>query len=252
MNSKGELILTVDHLWTGYGNVTVVKDVSINVGMSDAVFIIGANGAGKSSLLECIAGILPIQKGNVFFNGEDITHMAPHVRASRGLFLVRERNQILATLSVMDNLKLVAFASLKRIGKEKFNKDVERVFDIFPKLKGKENRMAGTLSGGEQRMLALAQAFVANPKVMLLDEPFLGLAPIVIEDMLQVIQNFRKERVSILLVEQNASLALEMADRGYVMETGKVILEGPRESISGNEKIKAAYLGATLSLEGRT
>jgi branched-chain amino acid transport system ATP-binding protein len=252
MNSQQELILTVDDLWTGYGGVTVVKGVSINVGLSDAVFIIGANGAGKSSLLDCIAGILPIQKGKVVLGGEDITHMAPHLRASRGLFLVRGRSQILATMSVMDNLKLVAFASLGRIGKQKFNKDIEKAFDIFPKLKGKKNRVAGTLSGGEQRMLALSQAFVANPKIMLLDEPFLGLAPIVIEDILQVIQNFRKEEVSILLVEQNASLAFEMADRGYVMETGKVILEGPRETISKNEKIKAAYLGTTISLEERS
>jgi branched-chain amino acid transport system ATP-binding protein len=251
VDSRRELILTVDDLWTGYRGVTVVKGVSIKVGLSDAVFIIGANGAGKSSLLDCIAGILPIQKGKVFLGGEDITHMAPHLRASRGLFLVRERSQILATMSVLDNLKLVAFASLKRVGKEKFNKDIEKAFDIFPKLKGKENRVAGTLSGGEQRMLALAQAFVANPEIMLLDEPFLGLAPLVIEDILQVIQNFRKEKVSILLVEQNASLALEMADRGYVMKTGKVILEGPRDLISGNENIKPAYLGTTLTPGGQ-
>ena len=182
--------------------------------------------------------------------------MAPHLRVSRGLCLVRERSQILATLSVMDNLKLVAFSSLKRCGKEKFNKNMEKVFDIFPRLKGKENRTAGTLSGGEQRMLALSQAFVADPAVMLLDEPFLGLAPLLIEHLLEVIQDFRGEKasgkkLSILLVEQNASIALKMANRGYVMETGRIILEGPCEMISGNEKIKAAYLGAALSFEGK-
>ena len=179
--------------------------------------------------------------------------MASHLRASRGLYLLRERAQILATISVMDNLKLVAFASLKRRGKEGFNKDIVRVFEIFPRLKGKGNRMAGTLSGGEQRMLALGQAFVANPKIMLLDEPFLGLAPLLIEHLLEVIQNFRKEmvseeKVSILLIEQNASIALKMARRGYVMERGRVILEGPCEMISKNEKIKAAYLGSTIPL----
>ncbi len=256
MSSERELILNIDDLWTGYGGVTAVKGVSINVGKSDAVCIIGANGAGKSSLLECAAGILPIQKGKVFLSSEDITHMAPHLRASRGLYLLRERAQVLATLPVMDNLKLVAFASLKRRKKEEFNKDIVRVFDIFPRLKGKENRMAGTLSGGEQRMLALGQAFVANPKIMLLDEPFLGLAPLLIEHLLEVIQHFREEmvseeKVSILLVEQNASIALKMANRGYVMETGRIILEGPCEMISKNEKIKAAYLGSTLSLKER-
>jgi branched-chain amino acid transport system ATP-binding protein len=256
MKGERELILNVDDLWTGYGGVTAVKGVSIKVGKSDAVCIIGANGAGKSSLLDCTAGILPIQKGKVLLGNEDITHMAPHLRASRGLYLLRERAQILATIPVMDNLKLVAFASLKRRGKEEFNKDIVRVFDIFPRLKGKENRMAGTLSGGEQRMLALGQAFIANPKIMLLDEPFLGLAPLLIEHLLEVIQNFREEmvseeKVSILLVEQNASIALKMANRGYVMETGRIILEGPCEMISKNEKIKAAYLGSTLSLKER-
>jgi len=256
MKVEGKLILSIEDLWTGYGGVTAVKGVSINIGKSDAVCIIGANGAGKSSLLECTAGILPIQKGKVLLGSEDITHMAPHLRASRGLYLLRERSQILATIPVMDNLKLVAFASLKRRGKEEFNKDIVRVFDIFPRLKGKENRMAGTLSGGEQRMLALGQAFIANPKIMLLDEPFLGLAPLLIEHLLQVIQNFREkmvseEKVSILLVEQNASIALKMASRGYVMETGRIILEGPCEMISKDEKIKAAYLGSTLSLKER-
>ena len=242
-----EAVLRVEGLWTGYGGVTVVKGVSLTVGTGDAVCIIGANGAGKSSLLECIAGILPIQKGGVFFDGRDITHLPPHLRATRGLFLVRERSQILASMSVMDNLKLVAFASFRRIGKRKFSRDLEKVFDIFPKLRGKEKRIAGTMSGGEQRMVALGQAFVANPKIMLLDEPFLGLAPIVIDDLLRVIQDFRKEKASILLVEQNASLALEMAERGYVMETGRIILEGSPGTIRENEKIKAAYLGASLS-----
>jgi branched-chain amino acid transport system ATP-binding protein len=256
MNREEELILKIDDLWTGYGGLTAVKGVSISVRKSDAVCIIGANGAGKSSLLDCAAGILPIQKGEVFLDSEEITHMAPHLRASRGLYLVRERAQILATMLVMDNLKLVAFASLKRRGKEEFNKDIERVFNIFPRLKGKENRIAGTLSGGEQRMLALSQAFVANPKIMLLDEPFLGLAPLLVEHLLEVIQHFReemasKERVSLLLVEQNASIALRMANRGYVMETGRIILEGPSEMISGNEKIKAAYLGSAGSLKGK-
>jgi len=256
MKSERELILNINDLWTGYGGITAVKGVSIDVEISDAVCIIGANGAGKSSLLECTAGILPIQKGKVFLGGEDITHLAPHVRASRGLYLIRERGQVLATMSVMDNLRLLAFISLKRRGKEKFDKDIARVFDIFPRLKGKENRVAGTLSGGEQRMLALSQAFLADPNIMLLDEPFLGLAPLLIEHLLEVIQNFREamvseERVSILLVEQNASIALKMANRGYVMETGKIVLEGPCEMISKDEKIKAAYLGSTLSSGGR-
>jgi branched-chain amino acid transport system ATP-binding protein len=256
MKSEKELILNISDLWTGYGGVTAVKGVSISVEISDAVCIIGANGAGKSSLLECTAGILPIQKGKVLLGSEDITHLAPHLRASRGLYLIRERGQVLATMSVMDNLRLLAFISLKRRGKEKFDRDVARVFDIFPRLKGKENRMAGTLSGGEQRMLALSQAFIADPKIMLLDEPFLGLAPLLIEHLLEVIQNFREamvseEKVSILLVEQNASIALKMANRGYVMETGRIILEGPCEMISKDEKIKAAYLGSTLSLKER-
>ncbi len=256
MSSEADPILNIEHLWTGYGAVTAVKDVSIRVGQSDAVCIIGANGAGKSSLLECAAGILPIQKGRVSLDGKDISHMAPHLRAIRGLCLVRERSQVLATLSVVDNLKLVAFASLRRKGKEAFNRGFERTFDIFPRLKGKENRIAGTLSGGEQRMVALGQAFVASPKVMLLDEPFLGLAPLLIEHLLEVIQHFKEktaseEKASILLVEQNASIALKMVNRGYVMETGRIILEGPCEMISRNERVKSAYLGASLSSEGR-
>ncbi len=252
MNRKADSILNIEHLWTGYGGVTAVKDVSIRVGKSDAVCIIGANGAGKSSLLECAAGILPIQKGRVSLEGKDISHMAPHLRAIRGLCLVRERSQVLATLSVMDNLRLVSFASLKRRGQEAFGQAIERVFNTFPRLKGKENRIAGTLSGGEQRMVALGQAFVANPKIMLLDEPFLGLAPLLIEHLLEVIQHFKQETISeeqasILLVEQNASIALKMALRGYVMETGRIILEGPCETIARNEKIRSAYLGAALS-----
>ncbi len=256
MSSEADLILNIENLWTGYGGVTAVKDVSIRVGQSDAVCIIGANGAGKSSLLECVAGILPIQKGKVFLDGENISHMAPHLRAIRGLCLVRERSQVLATLSVMDNLKLVSFASLRRRGKEAFDRAIGRVFHIFPRLKGKENRIAGTLSGGEQRMVALGQAFVASPKIMLLDEPFLGLAPLLIEHLLEVIQHFKQEtaseeKVSILLVEQNASIALNMTNRGYVMETGRIILEGPCETISRNERIKSAYLGAALSFQGK-
>ena len=256
MNREADPILNIENLWTSYGGVTAVKDVSIHVGKSEAVCIIGANGAGKSSLLECAAGILPIQKGRVSLEGKDISHMAPHLRALRGLCLVRERSQVLATLSVMDNLRLVSFASLKRRGKEAFSQAIEGVFNIFPRLKGKENRIAGTLSGGEQRMVALGQAFVANPKIMLLDEPFLGLAPLLIEHLLEVIQHFKQETVSeekasILLVEQNATIALKMADRGYVMETGRIILEGPCEMIAKNERIKAAYLGAALSFKGK-
>jgi len=249
LNSKAvdEAVLRIEGLTTSYGGITVVKDASLVVGPGDAVCIIGANGAGKSSLLQCIAGVLPIGKGEIFLDGLEVSRLAPHLRAARGLFLVRERSQVLATMSVMDNLELVAFASARRVGKRKFSRDLEKVFDIFPKLRGKEKRIAGTLSGGEQRMVALGQAFVANPKIMLLDEPFLGLAPIVIDDLLRVIQDFRKERVSILLVEQNASLALQMAERGYVMETGRIILEGSAETIRENEKIRAAYLGASLT-----
>ncbi len=236
-------MLQVENIETYYGKVKALKKVSIDVGADEVVAIIGANGAGKSTLLKSISGVTPPKNGRILLKERDITGSSPEKIVQAGISQVPEGRQLFNTLAVRDNLALGAYLRRQKDEKEKLWEDYDFVFSLFPVLKERQRQSAGTLSGGEQQMLAIARALMSKPVMMLFDEPSLGLAPIVTEEIFKVISNLRDEGVTILLVEQNVRAALEISDRGYVMELGKVLFNGTREKLLGDEKIKNAYLG---------
>jgi branched-chain amino acid transport system ATP-binding protein len=233
-------LLQVSDAHIAYGKVEAVRAVSLEVGDNEIVTIIGANGAGKSTLLNAIMGILPL-KGRVVFAGEDMLRAEIEDRVAAGLSLVPEHRELFATMSVEDNLQLGAF----RIGRAVATRSFERVYTLFPRLKERRRQLAGTLSGGEQQMLAMGRALMGAPKLLMLDEPSLGLAPIIVADIFRTIFELRASGVSVLLVEQNAQAALKIADRAYVMELGEFILNGPAKEIAANARVAASYLGFT-------
>jgi len=221
----------------GYGNLAVIKGVSLHVEQGEIVSLIGANGAGKTSLLKAIAGLLPAWGGTIRLDGRDITGAPAWRGISRGVVLVPEGRGIFADMSVMDNLVIGGYRNRDRL------LAIERVLDQFPRLRERQRQIAGTLSGGEQQMLAIARALVGMPRILLLDEPSTGLAPLIVKDVFEMVRALRSQGVTIFLVEQNAVAALGIADRGYVLETGEVILEGSGEALRENPEVKRAYLG---------
>jgi branched-chain amino acid transport system ATP-binding protein len=238
MNPGISALLSVSDAHVAYGKVEAVRSVSLDVGDHEIVTIIGANGAGKTTLLNAIMGILPL-KGRVTFAGEDVLRLEIEDRVAAGLCLVPEHRELFSTMNVEDNLQLGAF----RIAKAATAVAFERVYTLFPRLKERRKQLAGTLSGGEQQMLAMGRALMGAPRLLMLDEPSLGLAPIIVADIFRTIGELRESGVSVLLVEQNAQAALQIADRAYVMELGEFILKGPAKDIATNQRVAASYLG---------
>ena len=231
-------VLKVDDINVYYGSIHAIKGVSFEVGQGEVVTLIGANGAGKSTTLNTIAGLLRSKTGSVTFMGEDIGKVPPHKVVSRGLALVPEGRRIFLQMTTQENLEMGAFT---RKGVDAA--DLEQVFAQFPRLKERRKQVAGTLSGGEQQMLAMGRALMSHPKLLMLDEPSMGLAPILVEQIFEIIQGLHKAGTTILLVEQNAQAALSVADRGYVLETGKIVTSGSGQELLDSPAIKKAYLG---------
>jgi branched-chain amino acid transport system ATP-binding protein len=231
-------LLSVSDVHVAYGKVEAVRAVTLDVAAGEIVTIIGANGAGKTTLLNAVMGILPL-KGRAHFDGEDLARLDIEDRVAAGLSLVPEHRELFGTMNVEDNLQLGAF----RMAKAVTNAAFERVYGLFPRLKERRKQLAGTLSGGEQQMLAMGRALMGAPKLLMLDEPSLGLAPIIVADIFRIIGELRANGVSVLLVEQNAQAALQIADRAYVMELGEFILDGPAKDIASNQRVAASYLG---------
>jgi branched-chain amino acid transport system ATP-binding protein len=231
-------LLSVTGAHIAYGKVEAVRGVSLDIAGNEIVTIVGANGAGKTTLLNAIMGVLPL-KGRVAFAGADLGRLEIEDRVALGLGLVAEHRELFASMDVEDNLELGAF----RVGRARAASAFERVYTLFPRLKERRKQLAGTLSGGEQQMLAMGRALMGAPKLLMLDEPSLGLAPIIVADIFRTIGELRSAGVSVLLVEQNAQAALKIADRAYVMELGEFILEGKAGDIAANERVAASYLG---------
>ncbi|NPB09553.1 MAG: ABC transporter ATP-binding protein [Thermodesulfobacteria bacterium] len=236
-------MLAVRNLTTTYGPVVALKNVSLHVGEGEIVCLIGANGAGKSTLMLSIMGVVKPRSGEILFEGEPIQKKDPPEVVARGISLVPEGRQIFYPLSVEENLELGAYQRLKREPKEAIRHDLEHVYELFPRLKERRKQLAGTLSGGEQQMLAIGRAFMAKPKLLMLDEPSLGLAPRLVDTILEAIVALNREGLTILLVEQNARKALSLAHRGYVLETGKIVLQGKTADLLADEDVRRAYLG---------
>ncbi|MBR0933998.1 ABC transporter ATP-binding protein [Bradyrhizobium jicamae] len=231
-------LLSVADVHISYGKVEAVRGVSLEVAGNEIVTIIGANGAGKTTLLNAIMGILPL-KGRAAFAGTDLAPLDIEDRVATGLSLVPEHRELFASMNVEDNLELGAF----RISKATAATSLEKVYALFPRLKERRKQLAGTLSGGEQQMLAMGRALMGAPKLLMLDEPSLGLAPIIVADIFRIVGELRAAGVSVLLVEQNAQAALRIADRAYVMELGEFVLSGAAKDIASNERVAASYLG---------
>ena len=234
--SFGLLQVTAAHI--AYGKVEAVRSVSLAVELNEIVTIVGANGAGKTTLLNAIMGILPL-RGQVRFAGQDLIRLDIEDRVAAGLSLVPEHRELFSTMSIEDNLQLGAFRISRAIAVRSF----ERVYALFPKLKERRKQLAGTLSGGEQQMLAMGRALMGAPRLLMLDEPSLGLAPIIVADIFRIIGELRDNGVSVLLVEQNARAALAIADRAYVMELGEFVLEGNAQDVAADQRVAASYLG---------
>jgi branched-chain amino acid transport system ATP-binding protein len=234
------MLLEIKNITVYYGKSLAVQDVSLEVPEMAIVSIIGANGAGKSTVLKALVGMVPLSNGQIYFQGQKISRMETPNIIKRGIALVPEGRQLFPYLSVLNNLKLGASS---RRDKENTGKTLEEVYQLFPRLRERLGQKAGTLSGGEQQMLAIGRGLMANPRLLCMDEPSLGLAPIVVEQLGEVIRNINKKGVSLLLVEQNVHLALGVASRGYVLQVGKVVLEGDIASIRSSEIVKRAYLG---------
>src|SRR5215469_14094462 len=233
-------LLEVSAIHTFYGAIEALKGISLSVDEGEVVTMIGSNGAGKSTTLRSISGLTPASSGTITFAGQDITRLAAHEVVTHGIALSPEGRRCFARMTVRENLELGAY---RRRGTE-ITADMERVFALFPRLKEREKQKAGTMSGGEQQMLAIGRALMARPRLLLLDEPSLGIAPILVDQIYQTITEIATSGVAILLVEQNANRALETASRGYVLETGRVVLANNSASLAGDPEVQKAYLGA--------
>ena len=231
-------LLSVENAHIAYGKVEAVRGVSLDVNADEIVTIVGANGAGKTTLLNAIMGILPL-RGSVVFSGQQISRLDIEDRVAAGLCIVPEHRELFGTMTVEENLQLGGF----RVPRAKAATEQERVFALFPRLKERRTQLAGTLSGGEQQMLAMGRALMSQPRLLMLDEPSLGLAPLIVADIFRTIGELRQAGVSVLLVEQNARAALEIADRAYVMELGEFIMSGSAKEISCDQRVVASYLG---------
>jgi branched-chain amino acid transport system ATP-binding protein len=233
-------MLKIEHLNAGYGDMQVLFDINLHVEEKEVVSLVGSNGAGKTTLLRILSGFVPVKSGAVTFMGQDLTKTKTYRRAELGISHIPQGRGILGTLTVKENLIMGAYPkSVRRTA----HQEIEKAYTLFPKLKERQNQMAGTLSGGEQQMLAIARAQMIRPRLLMLDEPSLGLAPIIVEEMFELIAAVAKEGMSILIVEQNLVQALSIADRAYVLETGNIVMEGSAKELIENADIKKAYLG---------
>jgi branched-chain amino acid transport system ATP-binding protein len=232
-------VLSVENLRSGYGRIEVLHGVSLDVAIGEIVTLVGANGAGKTTLLRAISGVQPILTGRICFDGRWIEHTPPHERVALGIAQVPEGRQLFAPLSVEDNLKLGAWSRRPIESRT----DLYRVYDLFPMLAELRHALAGALSGGQQQLLAIGRALMARPRLLLLDEPSMGLAPILVDQILNIILQLKREGLTLLLVEQNAIAALGIADRGYVLETGTISASGTAADIKKDDRIREAYLG---------
>jgi len=244
-------MLRLRNLDAGYGKLTVLRRVTLHVNRGEIVTIVGANGAGKTTLLETVAGLVRARAGEIVFDGGAIGRLAAERIVDRGCSLVPEGRQVFATMPVRENLLLGAHVQLARGRRREVAEDLERVYGLFPVLRARAGQLAGTLSGGEQQMLAIGRALMARPKLMMLDEPSMGLAPLVVKDIFAILRRVRDAGTTVLLVEQNARGALKIADRGYVLETGRIVLQGTAEELLANRDVQRAYLGSDLDAENR-
>ena len=233
------MLLEVRDIQVYYGAIHAIKGVSFEVNEGEIVTLIGANGAGKTTTLDTIAGLLRSRGGDIVFHGESIAHKAPHLIVKDGLALVPEGRRVFTQMTVEENLEMGAFTRANATVKP----GLEKVYELFPRLKERRRQVAGTLSGGEQQMLAMGRALMSAPKLMMLDEPSMGLAPILVEQVFEIIRSLHKAGTTILLVEQNAQMALSIADRAYVLENGKVSLSGTGKELAPSEQVQKAYLG---------
>ena len=231
-------MLKIKNLNVNYGGINAVRDVSFEVEQGSIITLVGANGAGKSSILRTIAGVVTPKSGTIEFCGKDITGRSAEQVVKQGITLVPEGRRVFPDLTVLENIRIGAY-----LRKDNLDDDIKWVYDLFPRLKERSWQMAGTLSGGEQQMLAVARALMSRPKLMMMDEPSLGLAPLIVRDIFAIIKEINKNGVTILLIEQNANMALKTADRGYVLETGRIKMEGTGAELLANEDVKKAYLG---------
>ena len=233
-------MLEVDNIHTYYGNIQALKGISLTVEEGEIVTLIGANGAGKTTTLRTICGLLKPRQGKVSLEGEDLTDCKAHEIVYKGVAMVPEGRGVFSKLTVSENLEMGAYSRNDRAG---IAQDMEYVFTLFPRLKERRKQVAGTLSGGEQQMLATARAMMARPRLMLMDEPSMGLAPVLVEDVFDRIREINSEGTTILLVEQNAHMALQVADRGYALQTGEIVLHDTAAALQENEMVRKAYLG---------
>jgi branched-chain amino acid transport system ATP-binding protein len=238
-------MLKVRNLEAGYGKLRVLKRISMHVDAGEIVTIIGANGAGKTTLLHTITGLVKVGSGEIVFKDKNLRKIAPEKVVFLGCSLVPEGRQVFSTMTVQENLLLGGYVQAKR-DRSNVDSEMGRVYELFPVLKERKNQLAGTLSGGEQQMLAMGRALMAKPSLIMMDEPSTGLAPLIVKSIFQVIIRLREEGNTVLLVEQNAKAALGIADRGYVLETGKILLQGAAEDLLQNRDVQRAYLGREM------
>ena len=233
-------MLEVNNIHTYYGNIHALKGISITVEENEIVTLIGGNGAGKTTTLRSISGLLKPKVGDIFFDGEKISGTPAHELVYKGITMVPEGRGIFSRLTVLENLDMGAYSHEDR---SSYDDDLDRVFQLFPRLKERQKQVSGTLSGGEQQMLATARALMASPRLLLMDEPSMGLAPILVESVFETIKQINKDGTTILLVEQNATVALAVADRGYVLQTGEIVLKDSAKNLRKDEMVQKAYLG---------
>ncbi len=231
-------LLYIKDLKVSYGGIEAIKGISLNVEKGEIVTLIGANGAGKSTTLRAISGLVPLREGTITYDGQVISGQSPQKIVSEGIGMVPEGRRVFPNLTVLENLKVGAY-----LRKDDLTPDIDHVYQLFPRLKERSWQMAGTLSGGEQQMLAVGRAMMMRPKLMMMDEPSLGLAPLVIRDIFKIIQTLHEEGITILLVEQNANAALRIADSAYVLETGRITMHGTGKELLDDPQVKEAYLG---------
>ena len=235
---KAENLLEIKDLVVKYGGIEAVRGISFGVPKGKIVTLIGSNGAGKSSTLRSVVGLVKPASGSITFKGEDLLKLPTETIVTRGITMVPEGRRVFVNLTVAENLRMGAY-----MRKDSIDKDLDRVYTLFPRLKERSWQPAGTLSGGEQQMLAIARALMSKPELVMMDEPSLGLAPIIVQEVFEIIREINKEGMTILLIEQNANMALQTADYGYVMETGKITLSGTGSELAANEQVREAYLG---------
>ena len=231
-------LLYIKDLKVSYGGIEAIKGISLNVEKGEIVTLIGANGAGKSTTLRAISGLVPLREGTITYDGQVISGQSPQKIVSEGIGMVPEGRRVFPNLTVLENLRVGAY-----LRKDDLTPDIEHVYQMFPRLKERSWQMAGTLSGGEQQMLAVGRTMMMRPKLMMMDEPSLGLAPLVIRDIFKIIERLHEEGITILLVEQNANAALRIADSAYVLETGRITMQGTGKELLDNPQVKEAYLG---------